>query len=621
MAGRYIEFEPGTKHPKKDPEYSYTPDTFDSCGYEIGGDEVIIDIDGLGKPAIKEMIKRFDIKTQIVWTTRGAHLYYKMPMEFTKAVQGVNPLGFKQEMKTAKNTKAITVKIDGVLRETDNFGVREELPWFFMDRKKYPVDMTGMSENDGRNNSLFSHRMRLGNKPEVRKIIMFINECVFAEPLTDQEVEAIIARPAVDSKLSPSREASSMIAKQYRTVIWQNRIYWYDGSKYNSDADDLTLKQMIMMKYPDQETRFCEEVIRQIRILSDHKGEEQFAIKFNNGFLLDGEFYKSKGYADFTPYYINVDYDPEAEPVSIVDEYLDNVADHDESYRLMLIEAMGYPMVTDVEAIRAIGKFFFFRGNGSNGKGTMLQIMKRIYSPENCTSCSPRELADERYICTLIGKLVNLGDDIEPDAINNKTMRALKNIATADTFEMRELFKQSISGTITAKLFFTTNTEIKTFEKNYAYKRRVMWLPMFNKVERPDPKFISKITSPAALRYWIRLMVEGYQRLMKNGKFTYCERIAEFNEEYHKNNNYMTAFVESVNVETDILGHTGTEVRALWNDYNDDPGKTYNPKLLNDVLEEMGIVCAVTKDPISKKCKRLYVTGESTSQKKKAINS
>ena len=49
------------------------------------------------------MISLFNIKTQIVWTTRGAHFYFKKPKGF-KGSKKVCPLGFEVEYKHDKNT-------------------------------------------------------------------------------------------------------------------------------------------------------------------------------------------------------------------------------------------------------------------------------------------------------------------------------------------------------------------------------------------------------------------------------------------------------------------------------------------------------------------------------------
>ena len=53
---------------------------------------------------------------------------------------------------------------------------------------------------------------------------------------------------------------------------------------------------------------------------------------------------------------------------------------------------------------------------------------------------------------------------------------------------------------------------------------------MVSHVHKADPKrqkFIEKLTTPDALKYWIRMIVEGYQRLYKNEGFTESPIIAD----------------------------------------------------------------------------------------------
>ena len=247
-------------------------------------------------------------------------------------------------------------------------------------------------------------------------------------------------------------------------------------------------------------------------------------------------FIPMKDYTDFTPFMIDVDYKEDAAPVQEVDDYIDSLTSKDPDYRMLLMEVIGFVMITDPERIRSLGKFFMFRGDGANGKGTLLQIMKRIYNPKNCTSLSIKQLVDDRFKVTMVGKLANLGDDIEAEAITHDELKVLKNISTADTVSTRKLYEESENATFTVKLYFTTNSDILSFDKGYAFKRRIQWLPMFNKVDKPDPYFITKMTTKPALEYWIRLIVEGYKRLYQNRKWTVCKVVEDYNNQYHEDN-------------------------------------------------------------------------------------
>lgn len=134
-------------------------------------------------------------------------------------------------------------------------------------------------------------------------------------------------------------------------------------------------------------------------------------------------------------------------------------------------------------------------------------------------------------------------------------MKILKNISTCDYIATRELYKSAENMYFTGSLIFTSNHILKSWEKGESYKRRVMWLPMYSKVKKKDPLFITKLTTEEALEYWIKLIVEGYFRLYENGKFTESERVEKFNEEYHRENNPALEFVEVQNLKTMKTSH------------------------------------------------------------------
>jgi putative DNA primase/helicase len=212
----------------------------------------------------------------------------------------------------------------------------------------------------------------------------------------------------------------------------------------------------------------------------------------------------------------------------------------------------------------------------------------------------------------MIGKLANLGDDIEPETIDNDQLKILKNISTADTVSTRRLYSESESATFTVKLYFTTNSDIKSFEKGYAYKRRIVWLPMFNKVEKPDPNFISKATTKEALEYWIRLIVEGYCRLYHNQKWTEAEIVKKYNDQYHDDNNVSLQFAKDLE-EDEIVGKTANEIKEMFYEWSSDERK-FSPKLFKEAVWDLYQI-GIGKGKVGGKPKRVFLRQKDTTQK------
>lgn len=250
-------------------------------------------------------------------------------------------------------------------------------------------------------------------------------------------------------------------------------------------------------------------------------------------------------------------------------------------------------------------KFFIFVGDGGNGKGTLLAVIRAILNSKNCSGLSIRNLTDERYLNVLQGKLSNLGDDIQDEPINNEQMKMLKNISTCDFVEIRKLYKNANSVELTPTLIFTSNHVLKTFEKGESYKRRVDWLPMYGKPKSKQKNFITLLTEEKALKYWVRLIVEGYMRLYKTQKFTDSVKVTEFNQSYHEENNSAIMYVNDL-VKESFIGKKPPEVYDLYTLWATENGlNVQSARLFGETLKEIHSVKVAVKK-IQGKSSRVY---------------
>lgn len=576
----YVEYLPNEKHPAKDADVSESLDTFDDAGYLLTDTDLIVDIDDLDHYQIPQLIERFNITTQTVWTDRGAHLYFKKPNGF-RGAKSLTALGCEVEYKHLSNTKSTTVKRNGKARKIDNEGIRETLPDFLRPLRK-AENLLGLDEGDGRNQKLFKHRMTLGAMKDWQLICSYINEVIFATPLPDNEMEQITRDVVVEAVKDAEALVADVIMRDKKVVKYSQALYFYDNGEYISDDDKL--RRVVFSYCQGQKTRYVNEVIDQMdyraTLIPDNK---TFDIRFTNGILRDGEFIEVN-YTDFTPYSIPVEVDFDTKPVKEVDDYLNHLTGGDEQYRKRLMEILGHCLIVDKEFKRLMGKFFIFVGDGGNGKGTLLTVIRAILNSKNCAGLSIDNMTDERYLNVLKGKLANLGDDIQDQPINNEQMKMLKNISTCDFVEIRKLYSNANSVELTPTLIFTSNHILKSFEKGESYKRRVDWLPMYGKPKQKDPRFITNLTTEPALKYWIKLIIEGYMRLYQNQSFTDCEKVKEFNEQYHRENNSAIEFIRDLKKE-DIIGKKSPEIYQQYETWAEENGvNVQSKKLVKDTI-------------------------------------
>ncbi|MFC5649015.1 phage/plasmid primase, P4 family [Paenibacillus solisilvae] len=580
----FIEFKAREKHASPTADQSEYHESFQDCGYLLKNDEIVIDIDGLPKKTIEKLITTFDIKTQIVWTSRGCHLYYKLPKGYRNKADFFCPLGFKVESFTVKQRpNGVTIKRDGTIRQIDNMGVREELPDFFKGNTG-SEDMNGLDEGDGRNQKLHSHKFKIMSLKDHKKILRFINENIFAAPMEEDEFLTVIRDEKINAGENQEPQVADGLKRKLKVVKYNDRLYSYNGTRYVSEE----IEQEIYEELPDKKTYYVEEVIRQLtkRTRNTPQPLEGWDIKFKNGILRNGKFYHLDS-SEFTPYYVNVEYNEDAEVVSAVDEYLTHLSGGDHGYIKLILQMMAHGLITNPEVKRQIAKFFVLIGDGGNGKGTLLTIIRMLFGDENCASNSIEEIADERYFVGLQGKLFNLGDDIQDQPIDHEQMKRLKNVATCDYVATRMLFKQSKDAVLTTSMIFTSNHALKTFEKGESYQRRVVWMPMFSKVTKKDPRFISKLTTQEAKEYWVKLIVEMYQELYATAEITIPDVVADHNKEYHADNNNVLEFIEGY-TNDHFVGMRPPEIYDMYEIWVNENGLTlHSKKMLKETLEKV----------------------------------
>lgn len=345
-------------------------------------------------------------------------------------------------------------------------------------------------------------------------------------------------------------------------VKYKGEIYYkYQGTNYK--ADEMLLKRIIREDPRTRTIKQVDEVYKRLMIdLIEQERGQAFPIVFKNGYLKDGQF-TFTDQLPFSPHFINRSYNPAAKPVKAVDEYLDHIAQGDEGYRNYILEMLGYIFNTNLDFKERKGKVFFIVGDGGSGKGTLLKLISMLLGAENVSNVSIHEFEDGRRTTIMIGKLANLGDDIEDQAINAPVMKTIKNMATADMVNIRKLYKESESTIISATGVYTSNHILRSFEKGESFKRRVVWLPLSKSLEGKSAQFHKDLRSDAALDYLTALAIQSLNKLYETELFSESKTIYEFNKAYHEANNTAVAYLKQVNYY-DILGFT---LKDVYQDY------------------------------------------------------
>lgn len=179
--------------------YSDDYNRWNNSGFIIGNDVIVLDFDN-DNPNEKEIVNYIEkeFPTLIIKTTRGKHFYYKMPSQyrFKKLIDGLSCLGFQCDYLTGEKSIS-TIKLNGQVREMNKEFKLENMS--MLPKELYPLKkgkkLSGMSEGDGRNNSLYAHLLAVRESfPEIdiNTLSDAINSHIFAKSMDKSELKEVI---------------------------------------------------------------------------------------------------------------------------------------------------------------------------------------------------------------------------------------------------------------------------------------------------------------------------------------------------------------------------------------------------------------------------------------------
>ena len=212
----------------------------------LNGEFTVKDVDdGAEAERVYALVCDLDLNCRIYKTTRGLHFMFKASEYCTKGVvKATDALGFSFDVRTGRNMYVV-LKNKGALREIirdfDESKPLTPYPKYFSPVKG-AAKFTDMGDGDGRNGALFKHSallLRSGFTPTETKTILYqINRYAFSEPLSDEEMQKITRRDALENYAASSAEEDFGIPlkpKAYNdTAMAELFVHEYQGEiRYN----------------------------------------------------------------------------------------------------------------------------------------------------------------------------------------------------------------------------------------------------------------------------------------------------------------------------------------------------------------------------------------------------
>jgi putative DNA primase/helicase len=501
---------------------------------------------------VLKVVNTYKLKCNILKTSRGVHLYFKND-DYTKSqsVGIYNAMGMKCDVGLGTkdrvvplrvtNEKIKTQVVNGVEKavvysetvQRDWLQTYEELdviPPFFR-----PFSKTDFSLNktETRNQTLFDYILRLQlhafTKDEVRKTIKAINQFVLYEPLADKEIDIITRDEAFSEELFYDKKnflhhrfGDYMLANHHIVMI-DNRPHIFTESKLYSDDPNEFEKQMLL-KIPSLKDSQRKEVYKYISLKVKRKAEfmspKYLGLKDT---VLDVQTYEEQLYTPNVIINNKIDYsyNPNAYH-ELMDRTLNKVCNHDPQIRAVLEEMIGYTLYRS----SLLQSCFILTGEGSNGKSTILNVIKKLLGKQNYTSLDLRELEDTFKPSELYNKLANIGDDISSKYIESSSV--FKKVVTGESFIVQKKFAQPFELESYATQIFCANEMPQINDKSDGFSRRIIIIPFNAKFSTSDadydPFIEEKLLTDEALEYLLKISIDALRRILISKKFTKSDK-------------------------------------------------------------------------------------------------
>lgn len=569
----------------------------------LADDIVLIDIDdSVQADILFQIVKDKQLKCKVNQTTRGKHFFFKNNGKFTACKTHIRlACGLTADIKLGSRNSIAILKYNGVERATvldcDQY---EQIP-SWLQPVASSVNFLDMKNGDGRDTALFAYILTLQSngfsKEECIKTLNIINDYVLADKLSKSDIERITRDDAFKKELFFEKNTflfnkfALYLESELNIKRIEEQLYIYSATGDYKYVDNELLENAIIHYIPGLKSTSRNEVIKYLRA---HKRTEELTfsppkwINFKNG-LLDLETLELIPHtADLiVPNQIPFNYDPDAYD-ELTDKTLDKISCNNKSIRALLEEMAGSCLYR-----APLNKAFILTGEGSNGKSTYLNLLKRMLGKQNISVLDMKKLNDRFSTVMMYRKLANIGDDISDSFIDDSA--DFKKIVTGETISAEYKGQNKFDFEPYCTLIFSANHVPRFKKAGVAIARRFVILPFnaqFKCSDRDyDPFIEDKLSKDSAVEYMIMLAVKALHCVIVNGKqFTSNKDTEELLEQFLTDSDPLQTWLDNHITEYEVIGKSYSEVRKMFNDW----------------CESVDVSCSINQTTFGKELKRKF---------------
>ena len=533
-----------------------------SYGGVLDDNAVMVDIDDMEQSeTLLRIIKDLDVKCKVIATSRGKHfLFWNNGQVSRNGNHKKLAIGLTADIKAGCNCSYEVLKRDGHLREviydTESY---ETIPCF-LKPVNTKIDLLGLGDGDGRNQTLFGYILPLQkaglNISDVKYTLSLVNNYILKDPLSDNELATITREEAFSKQQFFTEKGGFLFDVFARYMVANKHIVRIDGDMhvYRNGiyvSGEEALESAMVEEIPNLKKTQRAEVLAYFPLigLDTYKESDVQYVAFNNGVLniITNEF------SDFTPDKVITNkiphnYRPDAKS-DLLEKTMRKLACNDDSVEALLYEALSYSLLRRNE----LRKSFFLLGDKHNGKSTFLDLLSTMLGEENVSNLDLADVGSEFKTAEIAGKLANIGDDISDEFMSNTSI--FKKVVSGEAMTVNRKYQKPITMTSRAKFYFSANSlpRLGRGKDTGALVDRMIVIPFNASFSKKDPDFDPfikyKLREEAVIEALIVKCISHLRDVMANEAFTRCELVESEIKEFEVSNNPIILFFDDLEEE------------------------------------------------------------------------
>ena len=192
----------------------------------------------------------------------------------------------------------------------------------------------------------------------------------------------------------------------------------------------------------------------------------------------------------------------------------------DQAVRRLMLQVIGTALLGISTSIHSPKGFVFFGATASNGKSTILKVIRQLLPDYATCSIPPADFDKEQSLATLVGCMANLSDELSSSkSIASDKMKA---VITGDVVSAKVIYKEVFNFTPKAIHVYATNA-LPTFKGGVdaGVERRMLVVPFNLTIPKEDriADIAQKIIAEEASQLVCASLLAG-AHVYKNGQFS-----------------------------------------------------------------------------------------------------